>query len=114
MKPNKPVYQLESESIRNLKIEKIRIEIFRETNGNHSNDPTFRSSSKQSSSAALSDTSPSPPSNLQNSLSTSSLNPQQDDDEQRQKREIAKRREEDRKRREVRSNDSINRKLNSV
>jgi len=92
------------------KSKKIRIEIFRETNGNHSNDPTFRNSSKQSSSAALSDTSPSPPSNLQNSSSTSSLNPQQDDDEQRQKREIAKRREEDRKRREVRSNDLINRK----
>ncbi len=79
--------------------------VFRETNGNHPNEPTFRNSTKQSSTAALSDASPSPPSNLQNSLSTSSLNPQQEanmDDEQRQKREIARRREEDRKRREVR------------
>lgn len=75
-----------------------------ETNGTHSHDTTFRNSTKQNPSATLSDTSPSPPSMSQNSITTtSSSNAQQEaniDDEQRQKREIAKRREEDRKRRE--------------
>jgi len=67
----------------------------RETNGTHSTDSSsFR---KQTPTSTLSDTSPSPPSNIQNTQQETSI-----DDEQRQKREIAKRREEDRKRREVR------------
>lgn len=74
----------------------------KDTNGTHSNEAAFRNSKKPGPSAKLSDTSPSPPSIPQNSLSTSS-NQQKEtniDDEQRQKREIARRREEDRKRRE--------------
>ncbi|CAF3184932.1 unnamed protein product [Rotaria sp. Silwood2] len=82
----------------------------KETNGTHTNDTTFRNSTKQTPTATLSDTSPSPPSMIQNSISTS-LNSQQEmtiDDDQRQKCEIAKRREEDRKRRECQA---LNQKL---
>lgn len=65
----------------------------KEVNGTHSTDSSsFR---KQTPSSTLSDASPSPPSNIQNTQQETST-----DDEQRQKREIAKRREEDRKRRE--------------
>lgn len=91
MKRNKLVYYPEGKSTYD-NISKKKHQFFRETNGNHPNDPSFRHASKQNTSSTLSDTSPSPPRQEANI-----------DDEERQKREIAKRREEDRKRREVNS-----------
>ncbi|CAF1617507.1 unnamed protein product, partial [Adineta ricciae] len=97
------LYKEQEAKKREDEAKQARLSARKETNGNHSNDTIYRNSTNQNSTSTLSDASPSPPSNLQNSLSSSSINPSQDapmDDKQRQKQEIARRREEDRRRRE--------------